>query len=331
MAARDDLLRFIEAARQSGASDDSVAGILKASGWSERDVYSALRDHYEQVTGVSVPLRRGFAEGARDAFLYLLLFGTLSTWILSLGSIAFSLIDRTWPDPVRFSYGDFAAQNLASILVAFPVFLLVSRAAVRDVIQSPDRRAAPVRRWLTYLALLIAAGVVIGDLIAFLAYLLQGEITMRFVAKVVTVFVLAAGVFVYYFTGLNAETRDRWYAGAACVAVAAGVIAGFSLLGSPAHQRQIGADRRRVENLRAIAWELHARPGGLPQSLNELKADRTDPVTGAPYEYRPVGGTEYELCATFEAPQPPEPRPAPYWRHGAGRECFRLDSTKSVP
>jgi hypothetical protein len=209
--------------------------------------------------------------------------------------------------------------------------MLVSRIAARDIRQDPSRREAPVRRWLTYLSMLIAASVVIGDIITFLAYLLQGEITMRFVLKVLVVFILAAGVFWYYLTSLRPERPERAFAYAACAAAAAGIALGFSLLGSPGHQRDIGADRKRVEHLRAIAAELHVRGGTAPASLEGLNSPRFDPVTGAQYDYRPLEGTRYELCAVFGAPSQAESRQLAFWRHQAGRQCFILDAARQAP
>jgi hypothetical protein len=331
MPVKDELLRFIEAAKASGAPDDSVAGLLKSGGWSERDVYASLRAHYEQSTGLAVPIRRGIGEGARDAFIYLLASGTLATWIIALGSLCFAAIDRQWPDPVQYGRSYFFATDLASLLVAFPVFMLVSRVAVRDVREDASKREAPVRRWLTYLSMLIAASVVIGDVITFLAYLLQGEITMRFVSKVLVVFVLATGVFWYYFASLRTDQRDSRFAYAAYAAAAAGLVIGFWLLGSPAQQRDIGADRRRIEHLRGIAAELHARGGTPPSSLQELNSPRMDPVTGNAYDYRPLEGTRYELCAVFGAASPQDSRQLSMWRHEAGRHCFVLDASRQAP
>jgi high-affinity Fe2+/Pb2+ permease len=65
-----------------------------------------------------------------------------------------------------------------------------------------------VRRWLTYIALLIAAGTVIGDLIAFLTYFLQGDLTARFVLKVLTVLIVAGSVFWYYLSSLRRNSHD---------------------------------------------------------------------------------------------------------------------------
>lgn len=113
----------------------------------------------------------------------------------------------------------------------------------------------------------------------------------------------------------------------AAMAVVVAVLAlGFLRLGSPAHQREITADARRVSDLRAIAFQIHA---SAPPPALRFK----DPVTGAPYEYRAKAGTEYELCATFaaEGDETSEQWAATsdFWRHPKGRYCYQLDSSKT--
>jgi hypothetical protein len=89
------------------------------------------------------------------------------------------------------------------MIVAFPVYLLAMRSILREVRLHPEKLDSPVRKWLTYIALLIAAGVVVGDLISFLTYFLRGELTARFVTKISVVLVIAGGVFWYYLGSLQ--------------------------------------------------------------------------------------------------------------------------------
>ena len=49
-----------------------------------------------------------------------------------------------------------AAESMASVLVAFPIFLLVSRSVLHDEALHPEKLGSPVRKWLTYMALVIA-------------------------------------------------------------------------------------------------------------------------------------------------------------------------------
>ena len=89
------------------------------------------------------------------------------------------------------------ADALACVIIAFPVYLWVTRSILRELQLHPEKLESSVRKWLTYIALLIAAGIVVGDLITFLTYFLRGELTARFVAKVAAVLLIAGGVLVF--------------------------------------------------------------------------------------------------------------------------------------
>jgi hypothetical protein len=199
------LHEFLDAAKRQGASDESLVALLRGRGWPEDDVYRALADHYEHHSGVRVPPYKR-SGSAKDAFLYLLSFSMLATWTIGLGSVMFTLIDRWIRDPLNnyYSGGYYQiADSLACIIVAFPLYLLTMRYILREVGLHPEKLESAVRKWLTYIALLIAAGVVVGDLITFLTYFLRGELTGRFVAKTSVVMVIAGGVFWYYLGSLQ--------------------------------------------------------------------------------------------------------------------------------
>lgn len=52
-------------------------------------------------------------------------------------------------------------------------------------------------KWLTYIAVVITAGTMIGDVVTFLAFFLRGDLNARFVLKVAPVLVIAGGVFAH--------------------------------------------------------------------------------------------------------------------------------------
>ena len=213
MDSRSDVQEFLDAARSQGATDETIVALLRGRGWPEEDVYRALAEHFEVRSGLVVPPYKR-SGSAKDAFLYLLSFATLATWTIGLGRVAFTLIDRWLLDP--FSPGDSysnsyfqMADSLACIIVAFPVYLLTMRFITRELERQPEKLDSGVRKWLTYIALLIAAGVVVGDLITFLTYFLRGELTSRFVAKVAAALVIAGGVFWYYLSSLAQRAPVR--------------------------------------------------------------------------------------------------------------------------
>jgi len=202
------LQEFLDAAKRQGGSDESLVALLRGRGWPEDDVYRALADNFENQSGVRVPAYKR-SGSAKDAFLYLLSFSMLATWTIGLGSVMFTLIDRWIRDPLSpannyYSGGYYQiADSLACMIVAFPIYLLTMRSILREVGLHSEKLESPVRKWLTYIALLIAAGVVVGDLITFLTYFLRGELTGRFMTKTSVVLVIAGGVFWYYLGSLQ--------------------------------------------------------------------------------------------------------------------------------
>jgi hypothetical protein len=342
------LLDFIDALKSEGASDEFVVSLLRQNGWSEKRIYQAFGAWYEARTGKAVPNGGGRVEAARDAFLYLLAFIALGIWTVQLGALLFTAIDRAYPN-AALDFGNDAAvlrsmaDELAGIIVGFPLFLLVTRAIVRGIRRQPERLESAVRKWLTYTALVITASIIIGDAVTFLAYFLRGDLETRFVLKVVTLLVLAGGVFAYYLESLRRNNvsakHNRWFALAAFAAVLSGVFAGFVQLGSPAAQRIASQDARRLFDLSSISQSLHARwmteartGFVLPATLADFQAtapapaSASDPVSGQLYRYTPLQGNAYQLCAAFARPSPPD---VPIqWRHAAGEVCFHLDASQ---
>jgi hypothetical protein len=128
----------------------------------------------------------------------------------------------------------------------------------------------------------------------------------------------------------------RLFVAAVTFVVAATVVAAIIVLGSPAEQRQLHLDERRVADLIGIkhAVTLYVlRQSRLPPDLAAVadqpgtRIHKLDPETGAAYEYSVVGELSYRLCAVF-ARRSEDPRtPAPYfneggWEHEAGHQCF---------
>ena len=340
---------FIQKSLDAGIPLPSFVGLLTARGWTEKQAYSALADHYRSQTGIEVPPRPNSGASARDAFFYLLIFSTLSVWTLSLGCLAFSLIDRWLADPLFRGYGEAfntytVTMSLAAVIVAFPLYLLVSRVVLREAAADSDKLESGIRKWLTYMALVIAASVFTGDLITALAYLLRGELTSRFLAKSFVVLVLSSGVFWYYFGGLRKIeiaagrfSRDRSMASASAVVVAIVIVLSFMRLGTPSAQRQLVADSQRVQRLYMLSTEVRnywtAHASQLPSSLAEIPGPHLDPITNRNFEYLPGQESQYQLCAVFAARTPREEGNQPSrddsnaWTHSAGRHCFVLDAS----
>ncbi len=357
---QDDMMKlqnFVDTSKNKGATDDFLAALLTRRGWPAGDVYSALGQYWERATGLTIPERGGAGESARDAFLYLLSFATLATWTTAVGSMLFEFINHWFPDAVSRNYvydlRTAVTWQMAAVAVAFPIYLLVMRLILREAADRPERLESGVRKWLTYLSLLGTAGAMICDLICFLDYFLTGELTVRFVLKAATVMLIAGAVFAYYIGSLRwnraanldrARARSRAFGGAAAMAVIASFSIGLGVAGTPAKQRQLEADRKRVEDLRNLGAAIklwHDADSTIPATLADLMNKprsvprMTDPETGLAYEYHPKQGTAYELCANFLWEDRPDGAQRSYspnfWEHGKGRNCFALDASKAVP
>ena len=147
---------------------------------------------------------------ARDLFLYLLSFISLGIWSQALGQIAFIATDRFFDDPLsrsgNFSYG--LASSLARLIVLYPVYLLLMRLLLSDLAANPNKYQSGLRKWLTYLALTIAALIAIGDLILFFTEFLRGALTLVFTLKSLIVLVIAGGIIWYYLSWLQKQPAN---------------------------------------------------------------------------------------------------------------------------
>jgi len=226
-------------------------------------------------------------------------------------------------------------MRVMDLILAFPIYLLVMRLILRETADHPERLESGVRKWLTYLALLGTAGAMICDLIWFLDYFLTGELTVRFVLKSATIMLISGAVFAYY--QQRAKARNIVFGAAATLTVIVTFCIGLGVAGTPSRQRQMEADRKRVDDLRNIGNAIklwHEKTGAIPAALGDLNSRMTDPETGAAYEYHPKTGTAYELCANFHSDEGRDRRaayPSNLWEHGSGRSCFTLDASKPVP
>jgi hypothetical protein len=126
---------------------------------------------------------------------------------------------------------------------------------------------------------------------------------------------------------------------AASDAMVGAVAAGLSVIGSPAIERAVKIDQRRIDDLPKLEpgavghWNEHQ---SLPERLERSDLLR-EPVTDAPYEYRVVEGDRLRLCAVFGTASPPRdgpPKratpdaPAAAWAHPAGRHCYRFSAAR---
>jgi hypothetical protein len=161
-----------------------------------------------------------------------------------------------------------------------------------------------------------------GDLITLINTYLNGEISSRFVYKVLVVFLIAGSVGKYYFFSLYPTHRfakmarqvNAWFG---IVIVIVAIVVGFVAVGSPAKQRALRFDNQRVGDLSNIQgqvvyyWQQKQKLPVVLTDLNDTLSGfivPSDPETKAVYEYAIKvatstktipGAMSFELCATF--------------------------------
>lgn len=344
------LTDFIEHARSKNMDHQTIRMLLLSAGWKEKDIAEAMT---KEALDMPVPMPTD-AGGARDAFLHLLMFVSFFTTAISSVMLLFSYINRWFPDAAfTDSYGGVVDNSgirwgLASLIVAFPLFIWISRILHSEMEKHVEKASSAIRRWLTYLTLFVAAATLMGDVITLVFFLLNGELTLRFIFKVLVVFYIAGTGFYYFYHSMKLSPASKeWKQHNAlfrAVAILSAVIVfvlGAWIVGSPQTERSHRLDEQRVTDLRTIEQEVRSitldmtspvprMKQELPKTLVEVvgnavytQPDTTDPVTNEQYEYTVRNASTFEVCAVFDTV-----RAQTYdifWNHDAGRQCFSID------
>ena len=207
------LSSFVKDALASGAKRPIIEEHLFAAGWSKDQVFSALGEFSAVEFAIPIPKPKPQFR-ARDTFLYATMFIMLYLSSYNLANLLFQFINLGFPDPNITSYPSQIERairfNVSALLVAFPVFLFITFKIAKQIEQEPVHQTSPVRKWLTYLTLAIAACFLVGDTISLLNGFLSGILTVRSVLKLLIVAGIAGGLFFYY---LSLMRKDDEVAG----------------------------------------------------------------------------------------------------------------------
>lgn len=292
---------------------------------------------------------------ARDVFFYLLMIVTLYIAVIAFITLLINFVNYVYPSQTEFDYaasfaGSAILNSMAAVIVAWPIYVLMAWLIGRDIKKVPGKREIPVRKWLLYLTLFIAAITIIIDLVTVTYNFLSGEFTIKFFLKVLSVLVVTGGVFGYYLWELRRKVGSssilpRVFAIVSSVILLAVFITTFAVIGTPGELRVKRLDDQRVSHLMQIQSEVfnyYSQKEALPPTIEALRSDvtgfipPTDPDTKQPYEYSVTGATTFRICATFTTESKVNdtntrqltPAFGPYgpvtenWAHGIGRVCY---------
>ncbi len=150
----------------------------------------------------------------KDFFIHLLSILSLYFSAVSFLVLIFQYINLLIPDVLtdnvysEASYLGSLRWSLASLIIVFPVYITTNWFLNKSYGQTPEKRLLRIRRWLVYFTLFATALIIIGDLVMLLYTFLNGEITMRFVLKIISVFFVAGSIFTYYFWDLKLHQTE---------------------------------------------------------------------------------------------------------------------------
>jgi len=274
--------------------------------------------------------------GPKDFFLWAGAMVALYVSVFSFLTLFFEYIDLAFPDVLN-SYVDPYSSGIrvamASLIVLFPVYLVLIHFIRRDTLQNPAKRGLWVRRWALVLTIFVAGATVAIDLITLINTYLGGELTTHFVLKVLIVFLVMSAGLMHFLADLwgywDINPRYALSVGiGVAVLVVATVLSGFLIIGTPSQVRSYRFDDQKVSDLQNIQSEIVSywqSDGTLPAKLSDLSDSvggytaPNDPQSGKAYEYMIVGGsnvtatstrsvsvpTSFQLCATFNAQTQP--------------------------
>ena len=285
----------------------------------------------------------------RDVFLHLASIVALYGSAISFLVLMFQIINIWIPDITLDYYGSRSAESaargaIAGLVVFFPMFIASLKMLSRSYQEDESRKKIHIRKWLLYFTLFVTAFVMAGDLISLIYNFLEGDLTLKFILKVCSVFFVALVIFWYYRRELKdlVDSKTK-YAGivVSCIVVTS-VILGVLLAGSPFKERTKKLDDRRTNDLMMIQnyiVEYWQNKGKLPENLSMLNDKLRnviipqDPETKTEYGYGIKNGETFILCGVFgeKTENDPSSITSPYfggiygnttWSHDAGKYCF---------
>lgn len=284
-------------------------------------------------------------------FVIIMLYASTANFI----TLMFQYTNFWVADPLTKTTVYFALYNaelirfaLAAIIIIFPVFILTSRYLNKSYVKNPAVREMRIRKWLIYFTLFVSALIIVGDLVSITLTFLNGEATLRFILKALSMLLVTGLIFFYYLRDLKDMTGSRGmhvFVWGVIAAVAITIVAGFFIVGSPKMSRARRFDYERLSNLQEAQmqiinyWQSKERlPVALTNLSDNISGYQTpmDPETGAAYEYVVISTTSFKLCATFNLASDTDNTnmmgETPYavypagkmenWAHEAGHACF---------
>jgi hypothetical protein len=284
-------------------------------------------------------------KGAFDAFLNLLSLITLGWLAHAFGAVCFQLINKYLGDLNSYVssasyYGGMLKYGIASLVVITPVYFLAVNLLHRSYKKGELSHDSGIYKWLTYLMLLISSLTIIGSVIALITNFLDGNYTLPFILKMITVIAIAGIIFGYYLYDLRRNDyakKDKvsLIAGIIVIlAVVTAIIGGFLSVETPMQARIRQEDEKVTRALNEVYYFIN----NSYYSTQKLEETYDFEVIFSGYDfsadnvaYRKVSEEEYELCTEFKGSgvnQLYGDKAIPWIKHEAGYQCYVINVKK---
>lgn len=308
-----ELSSYVRDKLQSGRSEGDVRKSLKSADWTETEIETALSAWMigDGVDAVPRPVR---SAAAREALFYALLFLMFGMVAGNTLALLYAQIDLRMPEPDQLNgYSDLAGLrwSMAALIVFVPLFWAMDRKDRVATASDSSRRHGTMRRWLSAIAMLVAMITLLGDALYLIYSWLDGQVTVRFLVKSVTVALMSLIVLAYFRVDRDLPFRLARLPAAWVLAGAAILSLALTLLtvGGPAQGQMEQRDRWRLSDLRTLAEDVAACSridrANLPDMLDPMTCTR-NPMLLTGYAdaitYERIAPTEFVLCTEVEFP-----------------------------
>lgn len=234
--------------------------------------------------------------------------------IINLGILLFRIINKIYPlvDPGYYYSQSNISLPVSILIVSFPIFIVLNYILNKEYNMDSLAKESWVRKWLIYITLFVSGFIFSASLVSVLYKFLDGqELTIGFLLKFLTIFILSITTFSYYLADIKNKTNDgikKISAIVFSICILISIVSGFYILGSPRTQRLLNYDNKKVNDLISIDQQViyfYQNNLKIPSDIMELSNINgyyflpKDTQNNKDYVYKIKNKTEYSLCADF--------------------------------
>lgn len=197
------LADFVERALVAGNSKPEIREALAKAGWMSDEIGKALDAYADFKFPLPVP-KPTVHLTAREAFFYATLFVALAMTAYHLVSLLHGIVDNFIP-PIGNAARHSAAiatrkinWAIAILAISTPVYAWLSILGGRQAARDSAQRRSPIRKWVTYFVLFLAALAFLSTGAYTIYQFLSGDFTARFALKSLVVAAVSAAVFGFH-------------------------------------------------------------------------------------------------------------------------------------